>query len=76
MINVELLKEKTSEKGLNLNRLAIAAGLDKSIVSRLFNGETKACTVSTAKKIASALNLTGEEASEIFFYDNVANQQL
>ena len=76
MINNTLLKEEMKAKDINISELSKLSGIDKSIISRILNGETKACTVQTAQRIVSALELSSTQSGLIFFADDVAETQL
>ena len=59
------------EKGWNVEALAAEIGIDRTSLYRKLNDGEK-FTVGEAQKIKSALNLTNEEASSIFFGEPVA----
>lgn len=60
------LRGKIVEKGLNVETLAKMVGIDRSSMYRRLNN-TEKITVGEAERIRSALGLTGEEATAIFF---------
>lgn len=60
------LKGKMVEKGMNVETLASIIGIDRATLYRKFNDGEK-ITVGEAVKINDALNLTREEAYDIFF---------
>lgn len=71
MCNISKLKGKIAEKGINQEKLAKEAGMDRSTLSRkMKTGE--AFTIGEANKIALILKLSKNEAMEIFFADIVA----
>lgn len=70
-MNVLKLKGKIVEKGMNVETLASKIGIDKSSLYRKLK-EGKKITVGEAQIIKAALELSAEEASEIFFDDSVA----
>lgn len=59
------LKGKIVEKGWNVETLAEQIGIERSAMYRKLNNFEK-ITIGEAKKIATALDLTNEEASNIF----------
>ena len=65
-MDVQKLKHKMAEKGLNVEILATIIGVDRSTMYRKLNEGGK-ITVSDALKIKSALELTCDEATDIFF---------
>ena len=64
-MNVNKLKGKMVENGINVERLAELIGVDRSSMYRKFNNFEK-ITIGEAIKIQSVLNLSGEDATEIF----------
>lgn len=65
-MNVLKLKGKMVERGLNVEALAAKIGIDKSSLYRKLKDGEK-ITVGEARDIKTALELTAEEAKEIFF---------
>ncbi len=59
------LKAKIVENGINVETLAEQIGVDRSSMYRKLNNFEK-ITIGEARKIKAALNLTNEEASNIF----------
>lgn len=59
------LKAKIVENGINIETLAEQIGIDRSSMYRKLNNFEK-ITIGEARKIKAALNLTNEEASNIF----------
>lgn len=59
------LKTKMIEENMNVECLADAIGCDKSTLYRAFKNPEK-ITIGMALKIKSALNMTHQEAREIF----------
>ena len=59
------LKAKMVEKGVNADMLADVIGVDRSSMYRKMNNFEK-ITIGEANKIKNALEMTIEEASEIF----------
>lgn len=69
-MNVNKLKGKIIEKGLNVESLGELIGIDRSSMYRkLSSGRF---TIAEAKKIKNVLDLTNEEACDIFFAQEVA----
>jgi plasmid maintenance system antidote protein VapI len=62
------LRGKMVEKGMNVEALAVEIGVDRATLYRKLRSYEK-ITIGEALKIKSALDLTNEEASEIFFGD-------
>lgn len=60
------LRGKMVERGYNVEALAAKIGVDRATLYRKLNDGEK-FTIGDAKKIKTALELTGEEANEIFF---------
>ncbi len=59
------LKAKIVEKGMNVEALADAIGIDRSSLYRKLNNFEK-ITIGEAMKMKSALDMTDAEASDIF----------
>ena len=65
-MNILKLRGKMVERGCNVEALAAELGVDKSTVYRkLNNGES--FTIADVQKIKTVLDLTNDEASDIFF---------
>ena len=64
-MNLDKLKGKIIEKGLNVETLAVRIGIGRSSMYRKLNNFEK-ITIGEAKKITAVLGLTNEEASSIF----------
>ena len=65
-MNIQKLKGKITERGLNVESLAAEIGIDKSTLYRKLNAGEK-FTIGDAQKIKESLALTDEEANDIFF---------
>lgn len=65
-MNVKMLKDKISERGMNVETLAAKIGIDRSTMYRKLNFDIST-TVAEAIRIKDALGLTNEEARSIFF---------
>lgn len=72
MVNINKLKGKIVENGLTIERLAKKIGLDRSTLYRKINNDGETFTIREANLICSALELSGQEATEIFFSQYVA----
>ena len=72
MIDVQKLKGKIVEKGLNVERLAKMIGVNKSTLYRKLNGTADDITIGEALSIARVLELNRDEATTIFFGADVA----
>lgn len=59
------LKAKIIEKGLNVEALADAIGIDRSSLYRKLNNFEK-ITIGEAARMKEILDMTNEEANEIF----------
>ena len=64
-MDVNKLKGKIVEKGLNVETLAENIGVDRSSLYRKLNRFEKT-TIGEARRIKSVLGLTNEEATDIF----------
>lgn len=70
-MNVLALKGKITERGLSVTEFAEIIGVDRSSLYRKLNNGEK-ITIGEAAKMKDALGLTNEEATRIFFGENVA----
>jgi plasmid maintenance system antidote protein VapI len=64
-IKINLLKAKMVERGMNVEQLAEAIGVDRSSLYRKLNNFEK-ITIGEAAKIKEVLQLTDAEAIQIF----------
>jgi len=64
-MNINKLKGKIVEKGMNIETLANEIGCDKSTLYRAIKNPEK-ITIGMALKIKVALDMTNQEAHEIF----------
>ncbi len=71
-VNVDMLKGKIIEKGMNVAKLAQKIGIDRATLYRKMENNGDTMLVRDANNIVSALNLTSEEAVAIFFSQFVA----
>lgn len=65
-MNIQKLKGKIVERGMNVEALADKLGIDRSTLYRKLNAGEK-FTIGEAQKIKASLDLTDNEASDIFF---------
>lgn len=72
MVNVDKLKGKMVEKGFNVERLAKRIGMTRATLYRRMENDGEDITIAEADAICKALELTGQEASIIFFNQYVA----
>lgn len=71
MVNVNKLKAKMVEIGINVEWLAKEINLDRTTLYRRLNNPEE-FTIREVTKIALVLNLTKDEVNDIFFASNVA----
>ena len=71
-MNVNKLKGKIVENGLNVSQLAVSIGVDRTTLYRKLTSNGETLTISEAEKIAKVLNLSMEDVNAIFFADVVA----
>ena len=71
-VNVNKLKGKIVEKGLSVSALAEKIGIDRATLYRKLENDGAGLLVKDANSIASALDLTYDEAMSIFFARYVA----
>lgn len=71
-VNVNLLKAKLVERGINMTTLAEMIGLDRATLYRKLKDDGAGLLIREANAIVSALKLTVQEAMEIFFARHVA----
>lgn len=67
MVNVNMLKGKIVENGLNISELATKIGIDKATFYRKLNTYGENFTIKEADLIASNLSLSKDEVNAIFF---------
>lgn len=65
-MNINKLKGKIVEKGLNVETLAALIGIDRSSLYRKLN-KSERITVGEANKMKEVLEMSSEEATNIFF---------
>jgi DNA-binding XRE family transcriptional regulator len=64
-MNINKLKGKITENGLNVETLANRIGINRASMYRKL-GNAEKITIGEARKIKAALNLTAAEATDIF----------
>ena len=72
MVNINKLKGKIVECGMNIEKLADMIGIDKSTLYRKIGLNGESFTIKEADLIAKALKLTYQEVNDIFFSQFVA----
>lgn len=80
MPNINKLKGKIVEKGINVSDLATVLGINKSTLYRKLKNNGENISIREAVGMINELDLSAEEANEIFFNQfvarNATNQQL
>ncbi len=72
MININKLKGKIVERGMNISILANEIGIDRSTLYRKIKNNGDDISIKEANLIVKVLNLTIDEANAIFFNQIVA----
>ena len=72
MVNINKLKGKVVEQGMTIEELARKIGVNKSTLYRKIRNKGETFTIKEANLICKALNLSGQEATAIFFSNHVA----
>lgn len=72
VVNVNKLKGKIVERGMSVETLAQSIKIDKSTLYRKLNSEGETFTIKEANLICAVLELSGQEATAIFFSQYVA----
>lgn len=72
MVNVNKLKAKLVEKGMNVAELAKIINIDKATLYRKLGKNGNSITIKEANEISKALELSLQEVNEIFFAHYVA----
>lgn len=75
MINVNKLKSKVVERGMNVEDVAKAVGLNPSTMYRRLSVGGNTFTIAEAIKLGEVLGLTGGEMNSIFFAGYVAEMR-
>lgn len=71
-MDVNKLKGKVVEKGMNMSQLATKIGIDRSTLYRKLKRQGDTLTVKEVNLIVRALGLTKDEAVDIFFTNKIA----
>lgn len=64
-MDLQMLKGKIVENGMNVETVAVKIGVDRSSLYRKLNNFEK-ITIGEARRMKDVLGLTSEEASQIF----------
>ena len=72
MVNVNKLRGRIVEKGLTIEQVAKKLGVNASTVYRKLANNGEGLTVGDANRLCKILELTGAEATAIFFSQVVA----
>ena len=67
IMNINKLKGKVVEKGMNIEALSALIGIDRSSLYRKLNNADK-ITIGEAVKMKDALEMSDDEAYEIFLH--------
>lgn len=71
-MNINKLRGKIVENGMNMNTLAEELGIDRSTIYRKINSDGTTFTIKEVNQICGILKLSKEEAVSIFFTNYVA----
>lgn len=72
MVNINKLKGKIVERGLNISELAEKIGIDRATLYRKLGGNGESFSIRDADLISKALELSIDEVNAIFFAQYVA----
>jgi len=72
-LNVNKLKGKIVENEMNVSELAKEMHIDRATLYRKLNSKGESFTIKEANLIVKILNLSVQEAMDIFFKDTVAS---
>lgn len=72
MVNLNKLKLKIFENGMNVSQLAEKIGIDRSTLYRKLQKNGDNISIKEANLMVETLHLTVEEANAIFFSNHVA----
>lgn len=72
MVNVNKLKAKLVECGINVEELAERIGMDRATLYRRLNNNGLTFTIGEADAIARELNFSHDDVNAIFFAQYVA----
>lgn len=71
-MNVNRLKGKIVENGLNITAVAKEMGIDRATLYRKLNNKGETLTIREAQNLVKILDINPDEATSIFFGHNVA----
>ena len=66
LINLDILKKKIADSGMNIDYLTCSAGMNKNRLIGLLSGKVE-FRASEMVSLSQALCLTGEESESVFF---------
>ncbi len=66
MVNINKLKGKIIENGMNVEKLAEKIGVDRTTLYRKLNSNGENISIREANMIVAVLHLTSDEANAIF----------
>lgn len=72
MVNINKLKGKIVEKGMNISEMAEVIGIDKSTLYRKLRSNGEEISIKEANSIIKTLGLNFDEVNSIFFSQFVA----
>lgn len=72
MVNVNKLKAKMVELGMNVDELSEKIGMDRTTFYRRLSADGQTFLIKEADAISKELGMTREEVNEIFFSQFVA----
>ena len=72
LVNINKLRGKITERGLNIEYIAKEIGIDRSTMYRKLEDSGEKITIKEASIISTILCLTPNEVNSIFFDDTVA----
>ena len=73
MVNLPKLRGLMTERGLEVNKLAIILGISRQATSDKLNGKSK-ISLTDAQAISRALGMTNVERDLIFFGEDVKSE--
>lgn len=76
MVNVNRLKGKIVENGMNIGDLAEKIGVDRATMYRKIKSRGESISIGEANKIIDVLGLSIDEANSIFFDRGVAQMRI
>ena len=73
MVNINKLRGKMVECGVNMEQMAAVIGVDKSTMYRKMNQDGNNISIKEASLMAKRLDLSYSEVNDIFFSFDVEN---